>query len=96
MTVDGERSLERALADTEVDADAALKAANGVVKALRRFHGAARNGNLRDLRPAIAASERSTSRTTGSTAIRRWCGCWGVTGRCRLTRVASGGCGRKC
>ena len=59
MHDEGERSLERALADTESDADAALKAANGVVKALRRFHGSARNGNLRDLRPAIAASEQA-------------------------------------
>jgi hypothetical protein len=59
MSDGGERGLERALLDTEADADAALKAANGLVKSLRRFHGAARNGNLRDLGTAIAASEQA-------------------------------------
>jgi len=52
-------SLEEALAKTEADAEAALKAAENVVKVLRRFRGAARQGTIRDLRAAGEAAKRS-------------------------------------
>lgn len=53
------QSLERALATTEADADAALKAAENVGKSLRRFRSAARDGNLRDLRASLEAAEKT-------------------------------------
>lgn len=53
---DGSASLEQALARTEADAEAALKAAAAVSTALKKLRAAARDGNLRELRPAIAAA----------------------------------------
>src|SRR5215212_2245047 len=52
-------SLERALARTEADAEAVLKAAAAVSKAAKRFRAAAQVGNLRELRPAIEATEQA-------------------------------------
>lgn len=49
--------LEDALARTESDADALLKAASTLTSALKKFRVAAQTGNLRELRPAIAAAE---------------------------------------
>ena len=49
-------SLEQALARTEADADVAIKAATGVLGALRRFRGAARQGKIRELETAIEAA----------------------------------------
>jgi hypothetical protein len=56
-----ELSLETALARTEADADAVLKAAAGLTAALKRFRAAAHSGNLRELRPAMAAAEQALS-----------------------------------
>jgi hypothetical protein len=52
-------SLEEALARTEGDAESALKAADGVLKALRRFRSAARQGKIRELETAIDAARAS-------------------------------------
>ncbi|MBF8264415.1 MAG: hypothetical protein HW384_279 [Dehalococcoidia bacterium] len=52
-------TLEKALAKTEEDANASLKAAQAVVTVLRRFHKAATLGNLRDLHNAIEAAEKA-------------------------------------
>ncbi|MCC7107449.1 MAG: hypothetical protein IT307_20115 [Chloroflexi bacterium] len=54
-----ESSLEAALARTETDADAALRSAALVARALKRFRSAAQQGNLRELRPAITAAEKA-------------------------------------
>ncbi|MPZ15569.1 MAG: hypothetical protein GEU73_14305 [Chloroflexi bacterium] len=56
---DGLVRLEQALARSEADADAALKAAASVSQALKKLRAAARDGNLRELRPAIAAAEQA-------------------------------------
>jgi len=42
--------LEKALAKTEADVDATLKAANSVVSSLKRFRSAIKTGSLRELR----------------------------------------------
>lgn len=55
----GQGGLEQALARTEADADAALKAAAAVTTALKRFRAAAHVGNLRELRPAVASAEQA-------------------------------------
>lgn len=52
-------SLEAALAKTESDTDAVLKAAAAFTASLKKFRAAAHSGNLRDLRPAIAAAEQA-------------------------------------
>src|SRR5438045_1183314 len=55
----GAPGLERALARTEADCEAALRAAGAVTAALRRFRAAAKTGNLRELGPAIATAEQA-------------------------------------
>jgi len=52
-------SLEKALAQTESDADTAFKAAVAVVSAIKKFRGAAHNGDLRELRKTIDATEQA-------------------------------------
>ncbi|MBI3966632.1 MAG: hypothetical protein HY329_13440 [Chloroflexi bacterium] len=59
MTDERGLSLERALAKTEADAEATLKAATAVATSLKRFRAAAQAGNLRDLRAAVAAAEQA-------------------------------------
>jgi hypothetical protein len=54
-----ESSLEAALARTETDADAAIKSAANLARALKRFRSAAQQGNLRELRPAMSAAEKA-------------------------------------
>lgn len=54
-----EQSLERALAQTEADAEAALKAASTLATALKKYRTAAHVGNLRDLRSTIATAEQA-------------------------------------
>src|SRR4030067_413681 len=51
--------LEKALAKTEADADAALKAAIAAVSSLKKFRTAAQTGNLRELRKTIDVSEQA-------------------------------------
>ena len=52
-------SLEEALARTESDADAVLKAAAAVTKSVKRLRSAAQVGNLRELGPTIGAAEQA-------------------------------------
>jgi hypothetical protein len=56
---DTQRRLEPALRQTEADADASLKAAAAVSKALKRFRSVVHDGNLRELKAALAAVEQS-------------------------------------
>ena len=59
MQDDRSVSLETALSRTEADADAVLKATSALTTSLKRFRAAAHVGNLRELRPAIAAAEQA-------------------------------------
>ncbi|MBI2486517.1 MAG: hypothetical protein HYW01_06095 [Deltaproteobacteria bacterium] len=59
--MDGLTSLEKSLAKTESDADAALRAATAVVSSLKKFRVAAKTGNLRELRRAIEVAEEAIS-----------------------------------
>ena len=52
-------SLEKALAKTEEDANASLKAARMAVLALRKLCNAAKSGNLKELRAAIDGTEKA-------------------------------------
>lgn len=51
--------IEQAFARAEADADAALKAANGMVATLKRYRNAARQGKVRDLTTAADAAKQS-------------------------------------
>jgi hypothetical protein len=55
----GRQPLEEALQRTEVDADASIKAAAAVSKSLKRFRALVHDGNLRELKAALAAVEQS-------------------------------------
>jgi hypothetical protein len=51
--------LEKALAKTEADVDATLKAANSVVSSLKRFRGVIKTGSLSELRKTIDSVEQA-------------------------------------
>jgi len=51
--------LEKALAKTEADVDASLKAANSVVSSLKRLRGVIKTGSLRELRKTIDSAEQA-------------------------------------
>lgn len=53
------QNLEQALAKTEADATATLKAVNSMLGPLRRFRAAAKAGNLRELRSSTEAAEKA-------------------------------------
>lgn len=59
MVSDREQSLESALAKTEADVDATLKAAGGFLTALRRLRRATKSGALRELRSSIESADRA-------------------------------------
>jgi len=59
MVTDQDQSLENALAKTEADVDATLRAAGGVATALRRLQRAAKSGALRELRSSIEGADRA-------------------------------------
>ncbi len=59
MDQSAEASLEQALARTESDAEQALKAAEGLVRSLRKLRAAARTGNLRDLHATMEGGEKA-------------------------------------
>src|SRR3990170_3919676 len=59
MEIDPLTCLEKALAKTEADADAALKAATVAVSTLKKFRIAAQTGNLRDLQKTIEAADQA-------------------------------------
>ena len=52
-------SLEKALAKTESDADAAFRAATTTVSSLKKFRAAAHSGDLRELRKTIEAADQA-------------------------------------
>jgi len=52
-------SLEKALAKTETDIDATLKAANSVVSSLKKFRGVIKTGSLRELRKTVESAEQA-------------------------------------
>jgi len=54
-----EVSLEKALAKTESDADAAFRAATTTVSSLKKFRAAAHSGDLRELRKTIEAADQA-------------------------------------
>ena len=59
MEIDPLTCLEKALAKTEADADAALKAATVAVSTLKKFRIAAQTGNLRDLQKTIETADQA-------------------------------------
>lgn len=59
MEESNKTTLEKALAGTEEDANVSLRAAQGVLAALRRFRNAAKLGNLKELHAAIENAERA-------------------------------------
>jgi len=58
---DPEAGLERALSQTEAEADAALLAAAAATRAIKRARSAAQLGNLRELPSALVASEQAVA-----------------------------------
>lgn len=52
-------NLEKALAKTESDADAAFKAAIATASSLKKFRAVAHSGNLRELRGTIEAADQA-------------------------------------
>jgi hypothetical protein len=59
MVGDNLSSLEKALAKTEADADAAFKTATATVICLKKFRAAAKVGNIRELRKTIESAEQA-------------------------------------
>lgn len=59
MDTGANQSLEKALAKTESDAEAVLKAVAAVGSAVRRLRAAAQVGNLRDVQPTMTAAEQA-------------------------------------
>ena len=66
MSDDG--GLEAALADTERQLDAALRAAAGLARELKKARAAASTGALRDLRRSLAATDALAGQATDATA----------------------------
>lgn len=56
---DGALSLEKALAKTQADADAVIRAAVAVSSAAKRLRTAAQVGNLREMQPSLTAAEQA-------------------------------------
>jgi hypothetical protein len=72
--IDAEPHLEAALQQTEADAEASLKAAAALTKALKRFRQVVHEGNLRELKAALSAVEQtaqSLQQQVGATS-ERW------------------------
>lgn len=59
MVEDNLSSLEKALAKTEADADAALKTATTAAKCLKKFLAVAQVGNISELRKTIESAEQA-------------------------------------
>ena len=59
MESNDQLNLEQALAKTEADAAATLKAAKALISSLNKFHSAAKTGNLRELHSSLEAGERA-------------------------------------
>jgi hypothetical protein len=56
---DTRQRLEPALRQTEIDADASLKAAAAATRALKRFRSVVHEGNLREVKVALAAVQQA-------------------------------------
>jgi hypothetical protein len=56
---DGAPRLEPALRHTEADADASLRAAAAVTRALKRLRSVVHDGNLREIRAALASAQQA-------------------------------------
>jgi hypothetical protein len=61
MATDNNNSLEQALRKTEVDAEAACKAATTALRAMKKIRAAAQVGNLRELRRTLETAEQTIS-----------------------------------
>jgi hypothetical protein len=59
MEHDDQLNLEQALAKTEADAAATLKAANALISSLRKLQSAAKMRSLRELHASFEAGERA-------------------------------------
>jgi len=59
IEADSSLSLEKALAKTQSDADAVIKAAAAVSTAVKRLRAAAQVGNLREMGPTIVTADQS-------------------------------------
>lgn len=64
---DSAESIEAVLAATERALDDALRAANSVVRDLKRALGAARTGQVRDLRKALTSAQAAADALAGDT-----------------------------
>jgi hypothetical protein len=62
-------SLEQALSRTEASADAALRAAAAASKAIKLARSAAQVGNLRELRPTMAAAQQAVAALAAQLAL---------------------------
>jgi hypothetical protein len=67
-TKDTPRLLERALQQTEAGVDASLKGAAAATRSLKRLRSVVHDGNLRELRSALAAAEQSVEALQGEVA----------------------------
>jgi hypothetical protein len=63
--------LEAALRQTEIDADASLKAAAAATKALKRFRLAIHDGNLREVEAALGAMQQAVDALVQQVAATR-------------------------
>lgn len=64
---DAPGTMEAALAATERSAEATLRSATALVRELKRAAGAARNGQMRDLRKSLAAAREVAAGVAGET-----------------------------
>lgn len=62
---DAPQRLERALQQTEADADASLKSLQAASRALKRLRSVVNEGNLREVRSAVAAAEQTVDALSG-------------------------------
>jgi hypothetical protein len=60
-TNDASQAFERALHQTEADADASLKGAMAATSSLKRLRSVVHDGNLREVRSALAAAEQTVN-----------------------------------
>lgn len=54
-----QKSLEKALAKTEAEAETACKAATAALRSLKKFRAATQGGNLRDLQKSLETAEQA-------------------------------------
>lgn len=71
---DVSQRFESALQQTETDADASLRSAATATRSLKRLRAVVHDGNLRELRPALAAAQQSVDalQQQVATTVRGW------------------------